>query len=38
MKSPTFRNLVDGPAVVGQLICCDLLVCSRCVLLRPDAT
>jgi hypothetical protein len=32
-RCPTFRSLVDGPAVVGWPICCDLLICSRCVLI-----
>jgi len=35
-RSSTFRSLVGGPAVVGRSTCCELLVCARCVLLRPD--
>ena len=37
-ESPTSRSLDVVPAVVGQRICSDLLLCSRCVLLCHDAT
>ena len=35
---PDFRSLTDGTAAVGRPIRRDLLDCSRCVLLCPDAT
>ena len=36
-RSRTSPDPVSGPAVVGRLTHFDLLVCSRCVLLCPDA-
>jgi hypothetical protein len=35
-EKPDSPDLVDGPAVVWRPTCCDVLVCSRCVLTRLD--
>lgn len=38
MRGRTFRSPDAGPVVFEQRTSTDLLVCSRCVLLRPDVT